>query len=81
MKGTSPMNLKQILKEKQLTQRDIFKRTGIAESTLSRAFRGGPIHKATLESICQVLEISVEDVTSVEIHSGKAAQAARRRQA
>lgn len=70
--------LKEILKERLLSQTDISEFTGLSRSAVNRAVQGYPIQRTTLLMICRELNIDPSVVTDVNVYS-RAAQIAERR--
>lgn len=55
------MRIKEILKEKGLTQKELADRMGVADMSLSRSLNGNP-NLSTLKKIAEVLNVNVSDL-------------------
>ncbi len=55
------MRVKEILKEKGLTQKDLADKMGVAEISLSRSINGNP-NLATLQKIADALDVKIEEL-------------------
>lgn len=55
------MRIKEILKQKGMTQKDLADRMGVAEISLSRSINGNP-NLSTLEKIADALNVKIEEL-------------------
>lgn len=55
------MRVKEILKEKGLTQKDLADKMGVAEISLSRSINGNP-NLSTLQKIADALGVKIEEL-------------------
>lgn len=60
--------LRELLKEKHLTQPALAESTGLAISSISRAVCGYPIQKSTLSLLSHALGVSARDIEGVNLY-------------
>ena len=60
--------LKEILKEKEITQYELFKRSGVPQSTISTILKGDikTVKLSTIYEICSGLNIEIHDFFNVD---------------
>ena len=61
------MRIKEILREKGLTQKELADRMGVAEISLSRSINGNP-NLSTLKKIAEVLDVNLADLFQYKDH-------------
>ena len=71
--------LTEIRISKDLTQSMVAEMAGISAATVNRLENGRPVQKSTFISICRALDVSPQDVTGVNLHSGVRAAAKRKK--
>jgi transcriptional regulator with XRE-family HTH domain len=64
---------------KDLTQAYVAEKAGLSIATISRMENGQRITKDNLKKVCQVLEVSIEDVTGVNVYSAVQSAAKRKK--